>query len=108
MKSIEVTEENFNQEVLESDVPVLVDFYTPWCVPCQSMLSIIERIDENSKGKYKVRKVNIEKNTNLSLAYRIRSIPTFKVFKKGEVVDTKYGMRPERDLLDMIGGYLDD
>ncbi len=97
-KVISVNESNFEQEVLNSDVPVLVDFWAPWCGPCRLIAPIVEEIAEEMAGRAKVVKVNTDENPNLAMKYGIRAIPTIMVFKNGRVVDTRVGVQPKEVL----------
>ena len=85
------TEANFETEVLKSDIPVLVDFYADWCGPCKMMMPIVEKMAEKYDGKMKVGKVNSDENGNLAGRYNIMSIPSFLIFKNGEVIDSVAG-----------------
>lgn len=80
------TDENFQNEVLNSDLPVLVDFWAIWCGPCQMMTPVIEKLAEDFKGKVKVGKLNVEENPMMASKYGIMSIPALKVFKGGNVI----------------------
>jgi len=97
-KVISVNESNFEQEVLNSDLPVLVDFWAPWCGPCRLIAPIVEEIAEEMAGRAKVVKVNTDENPNLAMKYGIRAIPTIMVFKNGRVVDTRVGVQPKEVL----------
>lgn len=88
------TENNFEAEVLKSDVPVLVDFYADWCGPCKMMMPVVEKIAETYDGRVKVGKVNSDENNELAAKYGIMSIPSFLIIKNGEVVDTATGAMP--------------
>ncbi len=85
------TEENFQQEVLKRDIPVLVDFYADWCGPCKMMMPVVEKLAEKYDGKVKVGKVNSDENNQLAAKYNIMSIPSFLIIKNGEVVDSAMG-----------------
>lgn len=82
---------NFNEEVLKSDIPVLVDFYADWCGPCKMMAPVIEKIAEKYAGKVKVGKLNVDASPASAAKYKVMSIPTFLVFKNGEVTGTLVG-----------------
>lgn len=97
-KVISVNESNWDQEVLNSELPVLVDFWAPWCGPCRLIAPIVEEIAIEMEGKAKVVKVNTDENPNLAMKYGIRAIPTIMVFKNGRVVDTKVGVQPKEVL----------
>ncbi len=85
------TEENFENEVLKSEIPVLVDFYADWCGPCKMMMPVIEKLAETYDGKVKVGKVNSDENGDLAGRYNVMSIPSFLIIKNGEVVDSAMG-----------------
>ncbi|WP_029233297.1 thioredoxin [Butyrivibrio sp. VCB2006] len=88
------TEENFEKEVINSEVPVLVDFYADWCGPCKMMMPVVEKLAETYDGKVKVGKVNSDENSALAAKYNIMSIPSFLIIKNGEVVDSAMGAMP--------------
>lgn len=88
---IKITKDNFETEVLNSDIPCLVDFYADWCGPCKMMAPIVESISEKYDGKLKVGKCDIDADSEIALRYRIMSIPTIVVFKGGEAVMTTVG-----------------
>lgn len=91
--SSELTDENFEQEVIKSDKPVLVDFWAPWCGPCQMMGDIIDELAKEVEGKAKVFKVNVDESPALAEKYSVMSIPAIKIFKGGQVVKEFTGVR---------------
>ena len=93
-----VTDATFRQDVLESDTPVLVDFWAEWCGPCRLVGPLIEEIGQEHGDKLRVVKVNIDENPNVARDYQIMSIPTMSVFKGGEIVGQIVGFRPKSDL----------
>jgi thioredoxin 1 len=94
-KYIEATEANFEQEVLKSELPVLVDFWAVWCAPCHIIAPIVEELASDKEGKMKVAKVDVDNNQGIAAKYGIRSIPTLMIFKNGEVVDQMIGAVPK-------------
>lgn len=99
---------NFSAEVLNSDLPVLVDFWAPWCQPCQMMAPILEALSKDMAGKIKVAKVNTEDQTNQALAieYQIQSIPNMKLFKGGKIIAEFVGLRNQDSLRADIEAFL--
>ena len=93
-----VKDENFKQEVLESDVPVLVDFWAEWCMPCQMVAPVVEEIAKEYQGKLKVCKLNVDEARNTASDYGIMSIPTMAIFKNGKVIDKVVGALPKAEL----------
>lgn len=96
------TTANFDKEVLEADTPVLVDFYADWCGPCKMMAPIVEQLAEAYDGKVKVGKCNIDEEDGLARVYRVMSIPTMKIFVKGEAVATIVGAVSKEELEEEI------
>lgn len=89
--SLTITEENFDSEVLASDVPVLIDFWAPWCGPCKMIGPIVDQIAAEQAGVAKVGKVDVDANAGIASRYNVRSIPTLLFFKGGELMDTIVG-----------------
>ena len=101
MGAIVLTKENFKQEVLEAQVPVLVDFWATWCGPCQMMGPVVEELAQENPD-VKVCKVNVDEEMELAREYRVMSIPTFLVFKNGEVTGRTLGVQQKEELLEML------
>jgi thioredoxin 1 len=101
--AVKITSENFKKEVLESEVPVIVDFWAAWCRPCMMLGPIIEEIAHEKEGEVKVGKVNVDEEGNLANQFRISSIPTVALFKNGEVVSQVVGLLRKEDLLKRLG-----
>lgn len=101
MAAIHLTKENFETEVLKSDVPVLVDFWASWCGPCQMVAPIIEEIAGEISGA-KVGKVDVDEQPELAREYKVMSIPTLMVFKDGQVVKREMGARPKDAILELL------
>lgn len=97
-KPKEVSDADFDQEVLQADIPVLVDFWAPWCGPCRMVAPVVEELAEEYDGKVKFTKVNTDDNVNTAVRYGIRSIPTLLIFKSGQMVGQVIGFRPKSDL----------
>lgn len=99
---ITLNNENFEAEVLNSDVPVLVDFWAVWCMPCKMLAPVIEELANEANGAYKVGKVNVDEAPELAARFRIASIPTVVVFKNGEVYKKSIGVVPKTDLEELL------
>ncbi len=106
MKPVEVTDSTFTTEVLNSPIPVVVDFWAVWCGPCKMIAPIVEEIAGEYAGKVKVVKLDVDKNPDTSMKFAIRSIPTVMVFKGGKVVEQVIGAVPKRNLVDKIVPHL--
>lgn len=100
--ALKFTDANFQKEVLESDVPVLVDFYADWCGPCKMMSPVIEELAGEYEGTVKVGKLNIDEQPNTAQKYRVMSIPTMLVIKNGEAVETIVGAVPKSSLVEKL------
>lgn len=96
------TAENFDEEVLASDIPVFVDFYADWCGPCKMMAPVVEKLAEKYEGKLKVGKCNVDEENALAGRYRVMSIPTMMVFANGEVCETIVGAVSQAELENKI------
>ena len=99
---MKITSAEFEKEVLNSEIPVLVDFFATWCGPCKMMAPIVDAIEKEMEGKAKVFKIDTDEETDLAIKYDIMSIPTFLVFKNGEVVATAIGMRDKQELINLL------
>jgi thioredoxin 1 len=101
-KIIKLTKSNFEQEVVNSDKPVFVDFWAQWCGPCRAVAPIVDELANDYDGKIKVAKVNVDEEGELAQKFRVMSIPTLMVFKSGEVADKIIGARPKDELASVI------
>lgn len=97
-----VNDTNFEKEVIDSDIPVFVDFWAPWCGPCRMVAPLIEKLAEEFKGRVKFVKYNTEESQSVAAMMGIRSIPTLVIFKGRDVVEARIGARPLDDLRDMV------
>lgn len=102
MAEIILNEQNFKQEVLESNIPVLIDFWADWCGPCRMLSPIIEEIANEYDGKVKVCKVNVDEESNIADAFRVSSIPLVVVMREGKLVDSCVGYRPKEEIEKML------
>ncbi len=98
----EVTDANFEQEVLKSSQPVLVDFWAPWCGPCRQIAPVVEELSAENSGSVKVVKVNVDDSPNTAQKFGVMSIPTLIVFKNGEVADRLVGVQPKTRLQEVL------
>ncbi|MGK7917105.1 MAG: thioredoxin [Prochloraceae cyanobacterium] len=101
-----VTDASFKDDVLDSEIPVLVDFWAPWCGPCRMVAPVVDEIAEQYAGQVKVVKLNTDENPNVASQYGIRSIPTIMIFKGGQKVDMVVGAVPKTTLANTLEKYL--
>ncbi|MBU1299477.1 MAG: thioredoxin [Bacteroidetes bacterium] len=106
MKPIEVNDSNFENEVIKSDKPVLIDFWAVWCGPCKMIAPTVEEIAKEYDGKLKVCKLDVDSNPKTAMHYSIRSIPTLLIIKGGQVVEQMVGALPKRSMVDKITPHL--
>lgn len=103
MSEMNITKNNFEQEVLHSDKPVLIDFWAPWCGPCRMLSPVISEIAEEYGDKVKVCKVNVDDEGELAASFNVMSIPTLVVVRDGKVTNSAVGVRPKAQIVEMIG-----
>lgn len=101
-KPSDVSDSNFEAEVLKSSEPVLVDFWAPWCGPCKSIAPIVEDLAKDYAGKLKVVKINVDDNKEAAHKYNVRGIPNLVLFKNGAVVDQMVGARSKQELVELV------
>jgi thioredoxin 1 len=97
-----LTDDNWQKEVVESEIPVLVDFWAGWCAPCRMIAPAVEQVAANYAGRVKVGKLDVDENQKVAMAYNIRSIPTLLVFRGGQVVEQRVGALPGPMIADMV------
>lgn len=102
MKPVTIDDNNFQNEVLKSETPVLLDFWAVWCGPCKMIAPVVEEIAKEYDGKLKVGKVDVDANPKTAMQYGIRSIPTLLIFKGGQVVEQVVGAVPKRHLIEKL------
>jgi len=102
MKPLTFTDDNFEQEVLKSNEPVLIDFWAVWCGPCRIIAPIVEEIASEYEGKVKVGKLDVDENQQTSIKYGVRSIPTLLIFKDGKLKDTIIGAVPKSQIINKL------
>lgn len=99
MSEINLTSKNYDEEVVKSQTPVLIDFWATWCGPCRAMMPVVEQIANESEGKIKVCKVNVDEEPELASKFDVMSIPTFVAIKNGKVIGTSLGVQSKEDIL---------
>ena len=99
---LKLSSENFTEEVLNSEKPVLVDFYADWCGPCNAMAPVIEELAKELEGKAKVGKINVDENSDIAVEYNVMSIPTLIVFKNGKEEKRLVGLRNKEELINLF------
>ncbi|MCI9016654.1 MAG: thioredoxin [Clostridia bacterium] len=102
MSVLTITNKNYEEEVSKSKVPVLLDFWAPWCGPCKMLSPIIDEIAEEQQGKIKVGKINIDDEQQLALKFNVMSIPTLVVMHEGKVINTSVGVVSKQQIIDML------
>ena len=100
--AMQLNEKNFSEEVLKSDVPVLVDFWAEWCMPCKMLAPVIEELSSEANGTYTVAKVNVDEAPSLAAQYEVMSIPTVLVFRNGQITNKSIGVVPKASLLELL------
>lgn len=106
MATVQITDDNFKEEVLQSDKPVLIDFWAEWCGPCRMIAPIVEELSNEFDGKLKVGKLDVDQNQQTAIRYGVRSIPTVLLLKDGEVKDTIIGAVPKSIFTEKINAVL--
>ena len=100
------TDQNFKQQVLESKLPVVVDFWAPWCGPCRMIAPVLEELDREMGDKVKIVKVNVDENQETASKFGVMSIPTLLLFKDGQLVDKAIGYQPKEALVQLVGKHV--
>jgi thioredoxin 1 len=106
MKPVEITDQNFETEVIKSNLPVLIDFWAVWCGPCKLIAPIVEELAKEYEGKIKIGKLDVDFNQQTSIKYGVRSIPTLLIFKDGNLKDTIIGAVPKTKIVEKLNAVL--
>jgi len=99
---LQITDDNFEEEVLKSDIPIMIDFWAAWCAPCFMIAPVVEELAEEYKGKIKFGKFNVDENPDTAAKYSIRGIPTLLFFKNGEVINQLVGVQPKASIKKLL------
>lgn len=102
MSEINLTSKNYDEEVVKSQIPVLIDFWATWCGPCRAMMPVVEQIANESEGKIKVCKVNVDEEPELASKFDVMSIPTFVAIENGKVIGTSLGVQSKEEILQLF------
>lgn len=105
-KPIHITDDSFEQDVLKSDIPVLIDFWATWCAPCRLLAPVIDQLAVEFEGKIKISKLDVDNNPNTAMNYGVRSIPAVLIFKNGQLVDNIVGNVPKAKLIERLNAIL--
>ena len=97
-----VTDKNFEEEVINSDIPILIEFWASWCLPCKTMEYLLNELEEEYDGKIKIAKFNIDRYRIIPKKYELTGVPTFMTFKDGNIIESKIGAQSKKDLIEMI------
>lgn len=106
MKPLEFTDQNFREEVMQSSLPVVIDFWAVWCGPCKMIAPIMEELAQEYQGKAKIGKLDVDNNPTVAMQYGIRSIPTVMIFQNGDVVEQIVGAVPKRQIVEKLSSYI--
>jgi thioredoxin 1 len=106
MSLVEITDDNFETEVIKSDKPVLIDFWAVWCGPCKLIAPIVEELSTEYDGKVKIGKLDVDSNQQTSIKFGVRSIPTLLLFKEGKLKETIIGAVPKKNIVDKLNSVL--
>ena len=99
---MEVSDKTFHKEVIQSELPVLIEYWASWCLPCKMIEYVLQELEDEYNGKIKIVKLNVDRNRNIPRKYELTGIPTFMTFKKGEIIETKVGAQSKKELTNMI------
>ena len=102
MAILKITSENFEEEVINSKVPVLIDFWAGWCMPCKMMAPVLDEIEKDVEGRVKIGKINIDEELELATRFGVMSIPTFIVFRDGQVTEMTVGVQEKENLMKLL------